>query len=110
MEVRKVTQFWRDQKEDDEDEEEDITGGDETRNELLDALNAVDDGSKEESLYEDAKRVVVDTGRASTTYLQTALGIGYPRAAPSYELIGKEQHRGHGRWEKEGTRFNCSCI
>lgn len=31
--------------------------------------------------FEEAARVVVSTGRASTTYLQTSLGMGYARSA-----------------------------
>lgn len=84
-EVRRVTDFWRDQKDErDEEEEEDFGSGE---NDITAAINAVDEGGKEDDLYEEAKRIVIETKRASTTYLQTALGIGYPRAARLMHLL-----------------------
>lgn len=38
-------------------------------------------GSGEDPLYEEAKRLVLETGTASTTFLQRKLKIGYARAA-----------------------------
>lgn len=39
------------------------------------------DMKKLDENFEEAVRVVVSTGRASTTYLQTSLGMGYARSA-----------------------------
>ena len=39
------------------------------------------DMKKLDSMFEDAARTVITTGRASTSYLQTTLGIGFARAA-----------------------------
>lgn len=39
------------------------------------------DMKKLDENFEEAARVVVSTGRASTTYLQTSLGMGYARSA-----------------------------
>jgi len=36
---------------------------------------------KEQQLFEEAKRLIIETGKASTTFLQRRLGVGYPRAA-----------------------------
>ena len=36
---------------------------------------------KLDSMFEDAARTVISTGRASTSYLQTTLGMGFARAA-----------------------------
>jgi S-DNA-T family DNA segregation ATPase FtsK/SpoIIIE len=87
-EVKKVTNFLRQQKIDlGDDEEEDVFGSEDENDPLIQALNAVDDGAKEDDMYEKAKSIVIDTGRASTTYLQTALGIGYPRGARLMHLL-----------------------
>lgn len=48
--------------------------------------NESDDGGmvdmkKLDSMFEDAARTVISTGRASTSYLQTTLGMGFARAA-----------------------------
>lgn len=87
-EVRKVAGFWKKQKEEFgiDDELDDELEGD---NSIREALDSIDEGSKEDDLYEQAKQVMIDTGRPSTTYLQTALGIGYPRAARLSALLEK---------------------
>lgn len=47
------------------------------------------DGSSEDDMFEAAKEVTIATQRPSTTYLQTALGIGYPKAARLTALLEK---------------------
>ncbi len=87
-EVKKVTNFLRQQKLDlGDDEDEDVFGSEDENDPLIQALNAVDDGAKDDDMYEKAKSIVIDSGRASTTYLQTALGIGYPRGARLMHLL-----------------------
>ena len=54
---------------------------------ITDAMNALDDGGKSDDLYEEVKRIVIQSGRASTTNLQTTFGIGYPRAARIMHLL-----------------------
>ncbi len=87
-EVKRVTAFYRKQKEDlDEDEIGEDLGGNGSDDQITDALDAMDDGSQSDELYEKAKQLVVQTGRASTSYLQTALGVGYPRGARLMHLL-----------------------
>ncbi|MBI2439055.1 MAG: DNA translocase FtsK 4TM domain-containing protein [Candidatus Moranbacteria bacterium] len=88
-EVKRVTAFLRKQKEDLGEDEigEDLGGTTRETDSITAAIDALDEGSKEDDLYEEAKRLVVETGRASTTYLQTALGIGYPRGARLMHLL-----------------------
>lgn len=87
-EVRRVVAFWKKQKEEfgEEDGFDDL---EEVEDSITEALNALDEGSKDDELYEQAKQVIIDSGRASTTYLQTALGIGYPRAARLTGILEK---------------------
>ncbi len=90
-EVKRVTTFLRKQKEEHGDEdslEDDLSGslpGEQTN--ITDAIDSIDEGANKDDLYEEAKRLVVTTGRASTTYLQTALGVGYPRGARLMHLL-----------------------
>ncbi len=87
-EVRRVAAFWKAQKEElGEDDLDDEFGNE--NDDIAAALNAIDEGSKEDDLYEQAKQIIIDSGRPSTTYLQTALGIGYPRAARLTGLLEK---------------------
>lgn len=45
-----------------------------------------DDGEDDE-LYEEAKRIVIEEGKASTSFLQRKLRIGYSRAARLMDLL-----------------------
>lgn len=46
-----------------------------------------DDAANEDSLYEEAKSIVLGTGNASTTFLQRKLKIGYARAASLMDAL-----------------------
>jgi S-DNA-T family DNA segregation ATPase FtsK/SpoIIIE len=56
------------------------------REEVDEAGNPVDPG-QQDSLYNDAVRVVVSEGRASTSLLQRRLSIGYGRAAKLIDMM-----------------------
>src|SRR3990167_1600684 len=87
-EVKRVTAFLRKQKEDlGEDEIGDDFGGEVGQGSLIEELDLLDGGSKEDDLYEAAKELILATGKASTTSLQTAFSIGYPRAARLMHLF-----------------------
>lgn len=43
-----------------------------------------------DDLYDEAEQVVVEEGKASTSYLQRKLGIGYSRAAALIDALEKE--------------------
>lgn len=87
-EVKRVTTFLQKQKQDlGEEEIGDDFGGDDGVASITEAMNALDDGGKSDDLYEEVKRIVIQTGRASTTNLQTTFGIGYPRAARIMHLL-----------------------
>ncbi len=81
-EVKKVVHFLEQQKiEKGLDEIGEDFGGDDSPIDL-DNIGGNGDGEDEhDPIYEAAKKLVVDTQRASTTYLQTFLKIGYPKAA-----------------------------
>ena len=41
----------------------------------------------EDELYSEAKRVIIEAGKASTSYLQRKLGVGYARAARLMDML-----------------------
>ena len=48
-------------------------------------FRTIDEGDDE--LYDDARQVVIDAGKASTSYLQRKLRIGYARAARLIDML-----------------------
>lgn len=51
-----------------------------------DALSSGLDGTDDDK-YDEAKRIVVETGKASTSYLQRKMGLGYSRAARIIDML-----------------------
>ncbi len=87
-EVKRVTNFLRQQKSDmGDDDDEDVFGDADENDPLMQALNAVDNGAEQDDMYVRAKEVIIGSGKASTTSLQTVLGIGYPKAARLMNLL-----------------------
>ncbi len=86
-EVKNVVKFLIDQKMDDLP----VTGidldGVNERNNIFDAVEGGNDIEDEDDLYSEAKEVVVSAGKASTSYLQRKLGVGYSRAAKLIDLL-----------------------
>jgi len=50
-------------------------------------FGSIDDGEEDDDLYEDAKQAVLEAGKASTSYLQRKLRIGYSRAARLIDIL-----------------------
>jgi S-DNA-T family DNA segregation ATPase FtsK/SpoIIIE len=76
-EIKKTVQFIK--------KNNDLAADEISIGEQLDAdksiVTASFDDDEEDELYEEARRVVEEAGKASTSYLQRKLGIGYARAA-----------------------------
>src|SRR6185295_9984644 len=53
---------------------------------VFSALGGNDDDADDE-LYPEAKKTVLEAGKASTSYLQRKLGIGYARAARLMDIL-----------------------
>jgi S-DNA-T family DNA segregation ATPase FtsK/SpoIIIE len=51
--------------------------------------SAAEDDAEQDPLYDDAVRLVADTRRCSTSWLQRKLGLGYNRAARIVEMMEK---------------------
>ncbi len=58
------------------------------------------DGAAEDELYEEARAIVIESGKASTSYLQRKLGIGYARAARLIDSLEEQQVIGPGSGAK----------
>lgn len=86
QEVKRIVDFLREGSEAPEYEHED---------EILetkindDVTNDFSDDDSEDVLYEDARIVVVQAGKASASYLQRRLRVGYARAARLIDLLEK---------------------
>lgn len=65
-------------------------GGASEPNDVIGLVNGGFDDDIDDDLYEDAKRAVEEAGRASTSYLQRKLKIGYSRAARLMDVL--EEH------------------
>ncbi len=65
---------------------DEITLGDNIDDDRAISSSSVDDNDDDE-LYEDAKAVVMEAGKASTSYIQRKLKVGYSRAARLIDLL-----------------------
>jgi len=53
----------------------------------VDFSTSSDDPSEQDDKYDEAKQLVIESGRAATTFLQRRLSIGYGRAAKLLDLL-----------------------
>ena len=49
--------------------------------------SSIGEDDEDDELYADAKRTVIEAGKASTSYLQRKLGVGYARAAKLIDML-----------------------
>lgn len=85
QEVKKVSSFLIKNYEDELPDEIDFTetkGDSALFSATLDSTN-----EQEDALYEDAYRIIIEAGKASTSYLQRKLRIGYARAARLMDML-----------------------
>ena len=85
-EVKDVVKFIIDNAADDIQNEINLTDAAVAdKNVLFDSVT--DDVGDDDELYEEAKRVVTEAGKASTSYIQRKLRVGYSRAARLMDLL-----------------------
>lgn len=84
-EVKRVTNYLRDQNDAQELDAIDLTGDAKHQGDAL--FESVVDDEDEDDLYEEAKDIVTEAGKASTSYLQRRLRIGYSRAARLIDIL-----------------------
>ncbi|MEK7460159.1 MAG: DNA translocase FtsK 4TM domain-containing protein [Patescibacteria group bacterium] len=61
------------------------------------------DGDSDDELYEDARAIVIEAGKASTSYLQRRLKVGYARAARLMDMLEERSVIGPGDGAKPRT-------
>jgi len=94
-EVKNITKFLREQYMDEIPDEIDISvAANQDKNVLFEGITENDlegniDDDKDEALYEQAREEVLQAGKASTSYLQRKLRVGYSRAARIVDLLEK---------------------
>jgi len=85
-EIKKVVEYLKEQSDESLDtidfDEADSTSNDSVFNSMVGGGDDADD-----ELYEDAKQAVIEAGKASTSYLQRKLRVGYSRAARLIDLL-----------------------
>ncbi|NUQ57217.1 MAG: hypothetical protein HUT38_01890 [Candidatus Paceibacter sp.] len=75
-------------------------GGEGTKIQPAFAMN-LDEGAEDlDELYEDARQTVIESGKASTSYLQRKLKIGYARAARLIDMLEERGVVGPGEGAK----------
>ncbi len=70
------------------------------KNSIFEATFDDDKMEEEDDLYEEAKQTVIEAGKASTSYLQRKLGVGYARAARLIDMLEERGVIGPGSGAK----------
>jgi S-DNA-T family DNA segregation ATPase FtsK/SpoIIIE len=97
-EVKKVVEYLKDAYMDEIPDTIELSGSiDKGTNLFADNLEG---GGEEDDLYEDARSIVIETGKASTSFLQRKLGVGYARAARLIDMLEERGVVGPGNGAK----------
>ncbi len=87
-ELKKVTKYLAEQYKDDVPSDLNLGGGDGNGGSLFEGYTGTsDDEEIDDNLYEEAREAVISAGKASTSYLQRKLRIGYSRAARLMDIL-----------------------
>jgi S-DNA-T family DNA segregation ATPase FtsK/SpoIIIE len=98
-EVKEIVKFIIDHNESDGADEIVLSGSVSPDKTIFDA-NLDSDGDNDDELYEDARMTVIEAGKASTSYLQRKLGVGYARAARLIDMLEERGVIGPGSGAK----------
>ena len=100
-EVKKVVKYLADAYKDEILEEISISSGSISADKSI-FESVLDDEKKAEDdeLYEDARACLIEAGKASTSYLQRKLGVGYSRAAKLMDMLEERGVIGHADGSK----------
>lgn len=98
-ETKAVVKYLVDSYENEVPSEINITG-DNQKNSIFEASMDDDKMEADDDLYEEAKQTVLEAGKASTSYLQRKLGVGYARAARLIDMLEERGVIGPGSGAK----------
>jgi S-DNA-T family DNA segregation ATPase FtsK/SpoIIIE len=96
-EVKKVVEYLKKAYMDELPDTIELSGSIEKGNNLFESGLGSDE---EDDLYEDARATVMEAGKASTSYLQRKLGVGYARAAKLIDMLEERGVVGPGNGAK----------
>jgi len=88
-EVKKVAKYLADTYKDEIMGEINLTTTEPGKDSIFEANLEEDDMDDADDMYEEAKQTVLETGKASTSFLQRKLAIGYSRAAKLMDILEK---------------------
>lgn len=86
-EVKKVVKFLKKEYQDELQEDLDFSQMEQKNSALHVDFESAAAEDAEDDLYDEAKAIVIESGKASTSYLQRRLGIGYSRAARIIDML-----------------------
>ena len=98
-EVKSVVKYLVDSYANEIPSEINLTGKDE-KNSIFEATLNDEKVEDEDDLYEEARQTVIEAGKASTSYLQRKLGVGYARAARLIDMLEERGVIGPGSGAK----------
>ncbi len=99
-EVKKVVNYLKEQDSAQTLETINIDGNQAERSDAIFSGMVESDGEDDDDLYEDARVAVVEAGKASTSYLQRRLRVGYSRAARLIDMLEERGVIGPGEGSK----------
>ena len=88
-EINNVVAYWKRARLSTRDSEVEAEAAPAAQDEKLPWDDLVKEAGQDD-LFKEAVKLAVETGRASTTFLQRRLGIGYPRASRLIDLLETE--------------------
>jgi S-DNA-T family DNA segregation ATPase FtsK/SpoIIIE len=86
-EVKKVVKYLADAYRDEVSEEITLTAGSISADKSIFESSLEDDDGDDDEMYEEARACVIEAGKASTSYLQRKLKLGYARAARLMDVL-----------------------
>lgn len=98
-EVKKVVKYFKDAYRDEVPNDINLSGPLAPDNSIF-STSLTDEDSDEDELYEEARAIVIETQKASTSFLQRKLGIGYARAARLIDILEERGVVGAGNGAK----------
>jgi S-DNA-T family DNA segregation ATPase FtsK/SpoIIIE len=88
--VKKVVDYLVESYKDELTNELNLTDAGVATSNLMFEATLDDDGDEnDDDRYDEAKQVIMEAGKASTSYLQRKLGVGYARAARLMDIMEK---------------------
>lgn len=99
-EVKKVVKYLADSYADEVTAEISLSGESISRDKSIFESNLDEESGEEDEMYEEARSVIIEAGKASTSYLQRKLGLGYARAARLIDMLEERGVVGPGSGSK----------